>query len=248
MSTTEKLLGVIKNGDARDQVEAVFELAKEGDYQYIDLLVQALEDEDWEVRRDAAYYLGRIGWRSAVEKLGELIANDPMDDNKNVAIYAAQSTGFPSAAPLIIKGLEDENPEIRIDCRTALYRLFGDSIVLLLDPEEEELMEDSEDRRRAYLNNAEEIRAWWQATKDAYDHDKTYFMGQEATPALIFEEFKKAPNTNDAYLELLEDWTGQEVGEYSRKMLKLWDSWLSRHGSKFQKGKKYFYGKELPLE
>jgi hypothetical protein len=245
MKDIEELLDTINSGDVYDQVEAVFELAKLGNYQYIDLLLQALENDDWEVRADAAHYLGRIGWLPALEKLGELITDDAMDDNKNVAIYAAQAIGLPSAVPLIINGLRDENPDIRIDSRTALYRLLGDVILPLLDPEEEELMEDSEKREEIYLKNAEQIQAWWQSNKSVYDPDKVYFMGEEVTPNLLFKEFKKEPRVNGAYLELLQDYTGLDFGEYSKKMLELWESWLRDHAAIFQKGKRYFWGKAV---
>ena len=76
-------------------------LGQIGDATAVPLLIAALEDEDEDVRIDAADALGRIGSSEAVEPLLNSLRRDPCGDVKRAAAAALGAMRAVEAAPLL---------------------------------------------------------------------------------------------------------------------------------------------------
>lgn len=245
MNRVEKLFLILEQGSPRQKIEASFDLAKDGHFEGIPILIKYLESNDWEEKSRSAYYLGRIGWFPIFEKLGAIILNEKMYDVINSAVFAIQSIGFLEGVPFLLEGLKNQNFEVREDCRVALYWLLGNSVLALLNPDEEEFIEDDSEREEIYNQNASDIEAWWNEKKSMLEFRKSYFFGEKISPRLIFNKYQEAPFVNDAYLILLEDLTGMSFGKPSKKIIPPWEEYISRNSDKYEKGVKYFYGRKL---
>jgi hypothetical protein len=85
-------------------------------------LIQALRDDDWQVRVSAAWSLGKVGGRPAVEPLSRAL----QDENLNVRAWAAWSLGQladPLAVGPLKEALKDPEEWVRQRAATALYRI-----------------------------------------------------------------------------------------------------------------------------
>lgn len=245
MENEKKLRAIVQKGGPREKLKAVFELAKLGNFSKIDILIQSLKNKDWEIKTDAINFLGRIGWYPAINAIGEIIDKHNMYEINNVAIYALQNIGFPEGVAFLIEAIRDERFEVRNDARTALYRLFGDVMEDLIDPDDEEFIEEEDERDQKTNREALEISIWWSNNERKFKPNKAYFFGELSTPDKIFQKFKEEPELNDAYLDQLEDVTGQNFGNPSDKMIELWEGWLTRNNDKFIEGERYFFGHKL---
>ncbi|MGB2842281.1 MAG: HEAT repeat domain-containing protein [Halobacteriota archaeon] len=76
----------------------------------VEPLIQALEDESWEVRKRAAEVLGKIGDARAVEPLIQALKDEYWNVNKK-AEEALGEIGEPAVEPLI-QALKDEEPAL----------------------------------------------------------------------------------------------------------------------------------------
>lgn len=241
----EMLISIIENGNPKERINAAFELTKLGIFKKINVLVEGLRDKDWEIKSDAIFYLGKIGWYSALNKIGNVIEEESLNDLKNNAIYSLQVMGFPEGVPYIIGALTDSEFQIRDDARNALYRFFGNNILPFINPSEEEFIEDEEKKENAYTSDALEIKIWWANNEKLYTPGKAYFFGEPITPLNVFEKFLEEPFLNDAYLDQLEDITGEKFGKTSKEMIDFWGRWLNENDNKFIAGEKYFYGNKV---
>ena len=85
------------------------ELARSGE-PAVEPLIQALEDESWEVRKSAAAALGKIGDARAVEPLIQALKDEYWNVNKK-AEEALGEIGEPAVEPLL-QALKDEEPAL----------------------------------------------------------------------------------------------------------------------------------------
>jgi beta-lactamase regulating signal transducer with metallopeptidase domain len=90
--------------------------------QYVESLLAALKDEDFQVRDDAITELGKLGDRRAVEPLIALL-KDPNVYIRDNAINALGLIGDRSAVEPLLESLRDPNVYIRDTAITALGRL-----------------------------------------------------------------------------------------------------------------------------
>ena len=98
MVDIDRLAKDIKAGDWVDRRNAVWELRKVGGVSVVPLLIEALEDNYWEVRLAAAEVLGHIGDASAAEALVKA-TKDPDGDVRGTAVKALEriQEGTPSS-------------------------------------------------------------------------------------------------------------------------------------------------------
>ena len=241
-----KLFSELAHGDDFDKIEAAFELAKFGIWDGMDILLNALNHSDWERKAEAINYLGRIGVYKAIDRIGNICLTSKLDTLKNESIFALQSIGNPKGIPFLLEALKEEEPEIRSCTRVALHRVLGEEIFPILDPEDEEIMEESSKRRKIYLKNADVIKEWWDLKKYSFIPNKTYFFGSFGSPDIILEIIKKIDiDETEYFFSLLEDWTGKNFGIPSNESIRKWEAWIAKNRTKFIPGERYFYGYQV---
>jgi len=242
----KNLFSSLKTGDDFDKIEAAFNLSKYGIWDGVDILIHNLRNKEWERRLDAINYLGRLGVFETIDELRIIALNDSMSVLRNEAIYALQAIGYAKVIPYIIDALQDGDFERRTDARTALYRLVGNKILPLLNPEEEEFIENDYQRESSYLRNAGEIKDWWSIKKNSFIEGKTYCFGELAHPKVLIQVIENSePELCDSYFRQLEDWTGQNFGEPSKKTLNEWKAWCKKSEGSYIEGERYFYGRKV---
>ena len=84
MKQINRLLDIIKNGRPEDKLYAADALGEIGDARAFETLITSLSDENLEVRRSAAYTLGKIG-EPAVEPLLALLSDEYPEVRRSAA-------------------------------------------------------------------------------------------------------------------------------------------------------------------
>ncbi len=239
----DTLLKTLSSGDDFEKIESAFELAKFNLWSGVDFLLATLNHPNWERRSDAINYLGQIGVFKAIDPIGDLITKDTFDEVRREGIHALQVMGYTEGVSHILKALKDDAFVCREDARIAVYRLLGEEVLPLLDPEEEMLIEDDYERKQYYLSNAEIVNDWWSNNYANYSPGKVYFFGNLITPIIFLNKISHLElYESDAYWAQLEVWTGQYFGEPSKQMMEAWKSWITENSDKYIPGVRYFWG------
>ena len=235
-----KWTAALKADDAKARIEAVLELAKLGNFNHFDVLVTELSNSNWSIRAEAVRTAGRIGAPSFIQPLNSIMGEDVLA-NRNTAIYAMQKIGTTSVIPLLVERLMEQNSELREDVFTALYRIAGKSILPVQDLEDERQMDRQLGPSEAIYKKA---IAWWDKSRFRFDSSKVYILGEPASPGVLIEAIRTAPSSlPDAYIRLLEDYTGVHFEVKPMKtFLRDWDAWWKQHQQEYIPGVKYFYG------
>jgi HEAT repeat protein len=92
------------------------------DVRDVELLIQALKDDRWDVRRKAAWALGNIGDARGVEALIQAL-RDEYPDVREEAAWALGSIGDFRAIEPLIQALRDEYPDVRRQAARSLAAL-----------------------------------------------------------------------------------------------------------------------------
>lgn len=71
---------MVQNGGVEAQRVGLAGLAMAGDQQSMEIVVEQLNSDSWQVRWSAVYALGERGYRPALAKLAEIAAGDPYQD------------------------------------------------------------------------------------------------------------------------------------------------------------------------
>jgi HEAT repeat protein len=98
----------------------------------VEPLIKALEDENEDVRRIAAFALGRIGDIRAVEPLIKVLEDEDRDVRWDAAIALGRIGDIRAVEPLI-KVLEDENEGVRLFAEEAIGNIGEPAIEPLLN-------------------------------------------------------------------------------------------------------------------
>jgi hypothetical protein len=115
----------------------------------VDPVMACLDHENSKMRSSAAFVLGQIRDKKALPELIDLTE----DDNKLVRFESARAVleiGAWDTIPLLLSGLEDEDPQIRYLCYETLNRNTGESFGY-------DHVSTEEDRLRA----VKKWQAWW---------------------------------------------------------------------------------------
>jgi hypothetical protein len=135
--------------------------------------------------------------------------------------------------------LQDIDPARRDDARTALYRVVGTEVVALVIYEDDEGCVGSDE--------VNAIREWWDGARRRFDEREAYFLGDPTNPRRVVEEIEhQGPALPDAYVQMLENWTGEEFGRDSiADVLARIRAFLANH-EEFEPGQRYFYSHRVP--
>lgn len=114
----------------------------------VDLLIAALSHRDHDIRRGAAYLLGKLSARQAIDPLLHCLLGDDMQDSRYAA-YALARIGSPAVEPLL-KALYHDNVMIRRFAAAALIRIGDNRCV----PHFINLIHDESDEVRRYAARA----------------------------------------------------------------------------------------------
>lgn len=225
------------DSDPLTALQAALAAAEQGNFGGFDVFVRALTNDDWEVRATAAYYLGCIGFSAALGPLCHMAHADTMADNRAEAIYGLEGIGRPAGIPALIDALGDEEDLCRQAARTVLFRLIGPDAPITGDEGDE-------------LDAAEPegMRQWWAMNSHRFDPGRVYALGRLAGPDVFIECCRTSViSLPDAYLCLLEEWTGQNFGQAPlADVVAKWEKWWRTNAAHYEPGRRYFHGHPVP--
>ncbi|HEX2905936.1 MAG TPA: HEAT repeat domain-containing protein [Phototrophicaceae bacterium] len=125
-----KLIKSLEHGDWRIREEAVHFLR---DLEHVDGLIEALGNEDEEVRWSAVEALGFLKNRSATHDLAQLLLRDKSSDVCCAAAEALGSIGDPTAVPILLEATEHEDTAVSQAAFEAIEEIGDAAIPALLD-------------------------------------------------------------------------------------------------------------------
>jgi HEAT repeat protein len=145
------------------QVSAIFAMGRSADSQWRPQVIAELDNENSEIRFEAARASGELEASEAVPKLVELIEDDPDLQVQEMAIWALGKIGGTAAREALEEYLESDVEAIALAAEEALdeLNLFNDSFDLFDfgDNDSDEFLDDFDDddfygpsRRKSYLN------------------------------------------------------------------------------------------------
>jgi HEAT repeat protein len=114
------------------QVSAIFAMGRNADMRWLPRLIGELDNPNAEIRFEAARACGELEARAAVDKLVELIDQDPDQEIQEMAIWALGRIGGDSAREVLEACLENENEALALAAEEALdeLNLFDDTLML----------------------------------------------------------------------------------------------------------------------
>ena len=137
--TLEILLSVLATGTRTERAQAASDLGELGDDGAVPALVEALDDESWEVRAAVATALGRLPDPVAVGRLLALLAREPASPEVreddlwaareacNAAIGALAAIGDPAATARLVEIAVDEDTALDREAARAALAAFGEA-------------------------------------------------------------------------------------------------------------------------
>lgn len=144
------------------QVSAIFAMGRSADSQWRAQVIAELDNENSEIRFEAARASGELEASDAVPKLVELIEDDPDLQVQEMAVWALGKIGGTMAREALEECLESEVESIALAAEEALdeLNLFTDSFDLFdFGDDDDEFFDDFDDedssgpsRRKSYLN------------------------------------------------------------------------------------------------
>ncbi len=234
---SDELRARLRGRDPFGRLEAAVALARTGSDEGRDVLLRGLEHKDPMVRSRAAFLLGQIGPSWAIEPLATRL-RDPVSAVRNEVVFALLGTRRAAAVPLLIRALEDPDPDRREDARVALVTLLGKPMAAVLAEMEEEVPDE-----------AGQARAWWKANAARFPGDGAWDAGEPLSIERWIRELGKAsPETVEILNDRLADWTGEDPAfgaEGQAAAAAAWRAWWRKHGSRFPAGRRYFWGRPV---
>ncbi len=149
-SGAENITKIIENTYYNDhkmmQVSAVFAMGRNADSHWIPWVIKELENEDVEIRFEAARACGELEVKESVEKLVELIDNDDDTEIQEVAVWSLGRIGGDMARHILEALIEGDDDVLAAAAEESLdeLNLFDDPLLIDFDDEDED-GEDGED-------------------------------------------------------------------------------------------------------
>jgi len=146
-SSAQNVSGIIENAYYNDnqkvRISAIFAMGRNADARWIPWVIKELDNENAEIRFEAARACGELEARHAVEKLIHLIDEDEDPEVQQMSIWALGRIGGDTARQALEICVDSDNEAIALAAQDALDELnmFGDAL-LLYEFEEDEIDED----------------------------------------------------------------------------------------------------------
>jgi HEAT repeat protein len=194
LTNLDQLVQRLSDRNTKARLEAANDLARLGDAAIEPVTKILKENDDFTIRRLAAFILGKIGKVESVEDLVEALGDDNPDVRKSAA-QALNRIGEP-AIPLLIRALGNISKDVRASAVWALSKM-GD---IVINPLLEALSSDVKDVRAS---------AVWALSK----------VGVTAMPGLLEKMVDPDKNVRESAI-----WGLAKIGEPAvRKLAELWN-------------------------
>jgi HEAT repeat protein len=125
-------------------------LYKSGNAEIAPLLIEAIKDENMEVRNSSAMFLGWIESKEALPSLLQAATADPDTRVRKSAIQALENIRDQRAVLPLIRLLNDEAKDIRDKVLTTLERITGESLHV-----------SNKDDSKERAADVKRLKAWW---------------------------------------------------------------------------------------
>jgi HEAT repeat protein len=178
----------LKHSYAGVRAACVRGLYKAGQDQAGPLLIEALKDDNMEVRNSSAMFLGWIEFRPAIPALLQVAAADSDLRVRKSALQALENIRDQGAVLPLIRLLHDDSKDIRDKVRVALERITGETLTVSNG-------EEVKDR----LADVNRLKEWWIKKK----HEIT--NGHETPAPKAAEEAAEAQETGGKEAAVQED-------------------------------------------
>jgi len=149
----------IKHPYAGVRTACVRGLYKVGQAEAAPLLIEALKDENMEVRNSSAMFLGWIESKEAIPSLLQVAAADSDVRVRKSAIQALENIRDQGAVLPLIRLLNDDAKDIRDKALVTLERITGETLTVSTS-------EDAKDR----LADVNRLKTWWIKKKHEIDN------------------------------------------------------------------------------
>ena len=136
-------------------------LYKVGQIEAAPLLIEALKDENMEVRNSSAMFLGWIESNEAIPSLLQAAAADSDLRVRKSAIQALENIRNQDAVLPLIRLLNDDSPDIRDKVHVTLERITGETLAVCKS-------DDPHDR----VAGVNHLKAWWIKKKHGVANDQ----------------------------------------------------------------------------
>jgi hypothetical protein len=228
----DELRAQLREPDVWQQLEAAETIAQQGIFEGRTAILNALGNEDPEVRIRSVILAGHIGARWAIAPTAQLL-RDEESSVRGEAIQALLNISRAAVVPWLIEALGDEEEERREDASVSLFQLIGDDVPIQAGIGDED--RDVESTR---------VREWWQSASAGYSPDLCYYRGRLLSLDEWIARLKSPSVAHQRWvLYRLLWWTGQDFGsDPSAKLARQWAAWWKTNSQRFQTGYRYFYG------
>ncbi|MFB3924118.1 MAG: HEAT repeat domain-containing protein [Terriglobia bacterium] len=121
---SDVITGLLRAPQGRTRMIAAWTLSEIADTASLPALSAAIRDPDPEVRAKVARALARIPGEEALDSLADL-ASDPVPFVRVRALDALGRNGSPTAEPILLRGLDDPQAEVRHRSAASLRQIYG---------------------------------------------------------------------------------------------------------------------------
>jgi HEAT repeat protein len=127
--------------DDKMKVSAIFAMGRNADYRWISHIIEELDNDNAELRFEAARACGELEAKEAVSKLAVILDEDPDVEVQEMAVWALGRIGGDMAREVLELCLESDNEALATAAEDALDELnmFSDMMLYDFDDEDEDI-------------------------------------------------------------------------------------------------------------
>ena len=128
------------------KVSAIFAMGRNADYRWISHIIEELDNDNAELRFEAARACGELEAKEAISKLAHILDEDPDVEVQEMAVWALGRIGGDTAREVLEICLESDNEALAAAAEDALDELnmFGDMMLYDFDDDDDFLEFDDD--------------------------------------------------------------------------------------------------------